>query len=68
MSEKVPHQAVVLVKAEIMQRLPDGKVSGRPIKTISKLYTFTGMSPEECELKVNEFLERLNNEKCKTEG
>jgi hypothetical protein len=66
-NEKAPHQAIITLSVEVMERLKDGRVSGIPIDKSSKLYTVTGKNLEECKEKVNEFIQRLNNESKKTE-
>lgn len=55
-----PCQSMILVQCEIFERLEDGKCSGRPIQTDSKLYTFTGVNFDECKKKTDEFLNKLN--------
>jgi hypothetical protein len=34
----IPHCAVIFVKAEVMQRLPNGKVSNQPLSIIPELF------------------------------
>lgn len=60
MSNKAhPHQAVILVRAEIMERLPSGDVSGRPVETTSKVFTVLGNTFEECKENLRKFLPLL---------
>jgi hypothetical protein len=64
----IPHQAVILVKAEIMERLPNGKVSGIPKKIISKIYTVMSDSYIDCVKNTNEFINNINNGDKNTNG
>lgn len=58
-----PHQAVVLVtiKAEIMERLEDGKVSGIPVEkqNDSLLFTIKGTDHEDCSEKTKQLMQEL---------
>ena len=58
-----PHQSVVLItiKAEIMERLPDGKVTGIPVErqVDSLIFTAKGNSKEECSEKTKELINKL---------
>ena len=59
-AKSIPHQAVILVKAEVMERLPNGKVSGVPKKIISRVYTVVGNSYNECVENTNVFIDNIN--------
>ena len=63
MSEKPkpPCQAVILVRYEICERLPNGQVTGVPIERESKLFTFIGKDQEEVKAQVVKFMERIEN-------
>ena len=67
---KAPHQAVILVTTEIMERLHDGRVAPLPIEKMSAVYTIIGKNLEECREKTETFLERLqkNDNKEEQEG
>jgi hypothetical protein len=55
-----PHQAIISVSCQIMERLPTGQVTGIPIANIKKLYTIIGKNRMDCEEKVKKYLEKLN--------
>jgi hypothetical protein len=55
-----PHQAVISVIIEVMERLPDGKVTGLPVSRTARLYTVTGKNLEECQKEVTRFMEKFN--------
>jgi hypothetical protein len=57
--ENIPHQSVVYIKAEIMDRLPDGRVSGQAVEKLSQLFTFKANSQEEVTQLTKEFLEKV---------
>jgi hypothetical protein len=60
MSNKdAPHQAVILVKIEMMERLPNGQVSGRPVYKNSKLLSVVGKSYDECMNNLQELLHKM---------
>ena len=62
-----PHQALINVRWENYERLPDGRCSGRPTTSGSKLFTFLGKNQAEVEEQVNNFMERLDNAKDSTD-
>lgn len=64
--DKVPHQAIINVRAEVLVLMPDGRVSPKPINSKSEVFTFTGNSQAEVELQVEQFFERLKNDKNQT--
>ena len=66
----VPHQAIISVTVDIMERLDNGMVTGIPVKRFGKLYTVIGDTYEECEEKLNTFMEKLNgnNSRQRNEG
>jgi hypothetical protein len=57
--EVIPHQAEILFRAEIMQRLPDGRTSGFCLKSISEVFTLFGDSLEECINNVQSFVKEI---------
>lgn len=57
-----PHQAIITLHIDIMERLEDGRVTGIPVKRINKLYTVVGKNLQECEEKVNNFITKRINE------
>lgn len=52
----IPHQSVIVITADIMERLSNGKVTGLPIKKISGMYTIKGNSRNEVIDKSEQFL------------
>ena len=54
---KIPHQAVVEINVEIMPVLPDGRMSGKPVKKFSKLKTFTGTHLDDCVQQVERYID-----------
>lgn len=62
-SKNVPHSAVVFIKAEIMEQLPSGEVSGLPKKIEKKHIFINGDSLEEVHAKVKDFMKGLENGK-----
>jgi hypothetical protein len=58
---EAPHQAVILVRCEIYERLPDGRCTGRPAGYSSNIYTFFGKDFEDAKKQAETFLERLKN-------
>ena len=57
----IPHKAVVTVKAEIMEVLPTGHVTGVPKNTIKKIVVIDGTSLEDCEQKVLALFNKVKN-------
>ena len=57
---KVPHKAVVLVRAELMEAIPSGKLLPLP-EQVSKTYIINGESHEECSRKVELFFKELSD-------
>lgn len=55
----IPHQAVIPLSAEIMERLPTGHVSGKVLKRVSHLFTIFANSLEECNSKTVAFIEAI---------
>jgi hypothetical protein len=58
--KKIPHKAVILVRAEVMEVMHDGRVTGVPLENHSKLYEVVGQSRQECSEKVLKFIEGIN--------
>lgn len=62
-SIKIPHQAIITIKVEIMEKLRTGEVSGKPKEVTRKHFTISGSSLQDIKDKVNQLYERINNEK-----
>jgi hypothetical protein len=54
-----PHQAVIYIKAEVFDRLPDGRVSGNAIHKFVELTTIKGNSEEEVTKKTKDLLRKI---------
>ena len=54
-----PHQATILIKAEIMERLQDGRMSGIPVSKDSKLFTVFGDTFEDCQENVQKKVQEI---------
>ena len=59
--KKSPCQAVINLTIEIMERLPNGQVTGIPIQRIAKVYSVIGKNFDECKKNVDEFMTKFNN-------
>lgn len=59
--EKIPHQAVILFKANVMERLPDGKVTGISVQRYNKLFTIKGNSEEEVKELTENFIKEVSS-------
>jgi hypothetical protein len=51
-----PHQAIISMRIEILERLPNGQVIGPPIDIIGKVYTVIGKNLTECKEELQKFL------------
>lgn len=60
-SPNAPHQAIISLTIEIMERLPDGHVTGFPVERFGKIYTVTGKNLEECKEELDKFIKRFSN-------
>ena len=60
MNELAPHKAVINIKAEIYETLPNGQSSGRPNKRDSKLIVLEGKDLAEVDLKLSNLMEQIN--------
>lgn len=58
-NDNAPHQAVISITCQIMERLPTGQVTGIPVKRIGRVYTVNGRNRLECEENLQKFLEKL---------
>lgn len=56
LNKDAPHQAVILIKAEIMERLPNGQMTGLPVAIDSKTVSFIGKDFNECKQHVERFM------------
>lgn len=59
----IPHQAIITlqIKGEVCEQLPSGQV-GKPkrkLTRVSRLYTVTGSTLEECENKANKTIQQI---------
>lgn len=70
MNELAPHRAVINIKAEVYELLPNGQCTGRPDKKDSVLVMLTGKDAEEANLKLNQLMEKINEaiKNAKREG
>jgi hypothetical protein len=59
--KSAPHQAIILIKAEIMEQLETGQVTGLPVKKRSGIVTLIGDTQEECQEKVDAFFTKILN-------
>ena len=59
-NENAPHQTIILIQAEVMERLHDGRVSGIPVDRSSKVYTITGKNYEDCKKQTEEVIQKIN--------
>ncbi len=57
--KNAPHQAVILLTCEIMEKLRDGRVSGFPVKIFSKVFPINGKDYEDCVSEVNTFINKI---------
>ena len=59
-SNIIPHQAVLMVRGEIMENLPNGQVNPMSLEEVSAVFTVKGDSLEHCSLRTKAFLEAIN--------
>jgi len=59
---EAPHQTIILLTTEMMEILPDGRVTGIPVATNNKILTLTGKNFEQCLEKTERLLEVMVNE------
>tara|TARA_R110000803_G_scaffold5387_3_gene17738 strand:+ start:48 stop:383 length:336 start_codon:yes stop_codon:yes gene_type:complete len=57
----IPHQAVIPISAEIMERLPTGHVSGKVLKRVSHVFTVFGNSLKDCTERTEGFIEAIRH-------
>ena len=60
-----PHQAVIAVTTEIMERYEDGQVSNLPVEKFAKIFTVTGKDQQECKENLTKFMENFNKNQDK---
>lgn len=60
-NQNAPHQSVIVVKAQIMEKTQTGRVDGVPVRTITKLYTVDGKNYQDCVQQTEEFIKRVEN-------
>jgi len=65
-NKNAPHQAVILVRCEIYERLQNGQCSGRPVEKLSDLFTFIGQDVDDVRCQVEQFMEKIKNAKQQT--
>ena len=58
-NDNCPHQAVILISAEIMERLPNGMVTGVPKESLNKIFTVLGKTKQECSDNLAKFLDKI---------
>ncbi len=61
LDSEVPHQSIILIRAEVQQQLSSGMVSGQPTKIISKLLTVLGKNRDECITKTEKFIKEITD-------
>jgi len=54
-----PHQAIISLVVEVLERMEDGSVIGPPTERFGKVYTVVGKNLEECKQELNRFMEKL---------
>ena len=54
-----PHQAIILIRIEIMEQLKTGLVDGKPVMVDSTLTTIIGKNFKDCELKTKQFIKSI---------
>jgi len=54
-----PHQAIIAITTEILERNENGSVIGPPVKRSGKVYTVIGKNLEQCEINLNKWMEKL---------
>jgi len=54
-----PHQSIITIQAKIMDRLPDGRVSGISRQSKSEIFTFTGKNFTDCANQTDSFLQAI---------
>ena len=59
METKIPHQSVLVLQGEVMERLPDGRVFPKAIKKYEEIFSFKANSLEECETITEEFIKEV---------
>jgi hypothetical protein len=57
-----PHVAVVTVSYEVMERFPNGELSGAPVDRGVKLVRFEGFDRVDAQKKARSFLETLRGD------
>ena len=55
-----PHIAVVNIRCELYEQMHNGKATGLPVDTQSKLVIFRGKNREETEKQLTEFMESID--------
>lgn len=59
-NNKAPHKTVIWVTAMTYEVLPTGECSGKPIKTVKKIYQVVGNNQDICIEKTNKKIEELD--------
>ena len=60
LKKEAPHQAVILIRTEIMERLPNGYVTGLTAAKDSTIVNIFGKDFEECKEKTERFIRLIN--------
>lgn len=58
-NEQAPHQAIILVKVELMEVLPTGQVTGVPVQRKSHILSVSGNTLQECTDNLHKLYERM---------
>lgn len=65
---EAPHKAIVLIRYENNEVLPDGRIAGRSSTRESMLLDFDGVTHEEAQRQVNEFIQRIKDAYAETKA
>jgi len=61
-NEHAPHQSIIAVTVETMERTPEGQVTGLPVQKFSKIYSVNGKNYKECQDNLKQLLLKLEVE------
>lgn len=60
-NREAPHQSMIVVKAQIMEKTNSGRMSGVPCCTICKIYTVEGKDYETCVQNTEQFIANIGD-------
>ena len=60
-SKNAPHQSIIVVTSEVMERLKDGRMSGIPVDKSNDLFTIYGKNFEDCQEKTNQAIQKIKD-------